>query len=145
MTETMTPPYDRARETLHPVVEYVREGAAAARVRRSRRRARAVLVGVSLAVAGAAGVAGLRAARRNRPERIGGEPADLDRVATTDSGLAGEDPTIYRAPSRLTTAAHRMTEGTARVADTVAVGADKLAHVLHDRALTDGRHRSAEG
>jgi hypothetical protein len=38
-----------------------------------------------------------------------------------------------------------MTEGTARVADTVAVGADKLAHVLHDRALTDGRHRSAEG
>jgi hypothetical protein len=145
MAETATPRYDRALDRLHPLLEYVRQGAAEARARRSRRRARWLLVAVSLAAAGAAGIAGLLAARRSGPARLGGgEPADLDRVAAaaTDPAIALEDPTTYQAPSRLTAAAQRVTEGTARVADTVAVGADKLAHALHDRASTDGRHRS---
>jgi hypothetical protein len=141
--ERLTPTYDRARlmagrgwdntrETVAPLYQHIRDGAALARAERLRQTGRTVaqrsrLRGLaSLLAAGAAvGAAGAAVARRRRAQQAEWEeyPPMTDQTRYADESAYGHR-----------SAREKVTAGAANVADSVSNRAGRIADSLHERS-----------
>jgi hypothetical protein len=142
--EKVTPAYDRARsmatdrwgttkESLAPLYEQVREGAANARkeIRVSKKRKKWPIVVGILAAGAAAGACGAMVARRRR---AAAQWDEYDPVPPLDEAGYGTEKV-----------SKKMTAGAAAVADSVSSGAGKVADSLHNKGRSGRRDANEPG